>query len=210
MKTAVTSAIAALVLTVVTACGSTPQPATTTGRSMGTGTGTTTPGSAAQLPSRTFQQATTDPTGRPCPGGPQGRVSLATVNVADPDAVAEAVVIVTNQSDARTDSSTPDALRRARRWLAPDLLASSLTVPERPNAAWTALVVHCGYTTVDHVELANEYGQPSGTATTRYIQISYLVHDLGRDGWRGSGIRPQLARMYLIKTGHTWQVNAFD
>lgn len=127
---------------------------------MGTGTGTSTPGSASPLPSHTLERPTTDATGRQCPGGATGRVSPETVNPTNPEAVAEAVVLLTNQSDARTDMSTLDALVRARRWLAPDLLAGSRTVPERPNAAWTALVAHCGYTTVDHVELANEYVQP--------------------------------------------------
>jgi hypothetical protein len=209
VKPAIPLAIAAFVLTVVTACGSNPQPAPTTGRALDTGPGTTTPGSATRLPSRTSRPATTDSTGRPCPAGSEGRVRLGTVNAADADAVAEAVVLVANQSDTRTDSSTLDALLRARRWLSPDLLASSLAVPERPTAAWTALVAHCGYTTVENVELANEYGQPPATSTTRNIQISYLVHDLGRDGWRGRNIGRQLARMHLIKTGHTWQVNAF-
>jgi len=213
VKTAIRAAIAALVVTGVAACGSNTRPAPTIGWPMVAGPGATTLGSAPGLPARVAQHAAADstaPTGRPCPDGPADAVSLSTVNEADPDAVAEAVVITTNQSDARTDSSTLDALRRARRWLTPDLLTGSLTVPERPNAAWTALVAHCGYTTVDHVELANEYGQPANTAKTASIQITYRENYLGRDGWRGGDMGRQLARVHLIKSGHTWQVNAFD
>ena len=213
MKTAIRAAIAALVLTGVASCGSNTRPAPTTGRPMGGGTGVTTLGSAPGLPGRVAQHAAPDSTaltGRPCPDGTANPVSLSTVNEADPDAVAEAVVITTNQSDTRTDSSTLDALRRARRWLTPDLLTGSLTVPERPNAAWTALVAHCGYTTVDHVELANEYGQPASTAKTALIQVTYRVNYVGRDGWLGGDMGRQLTRIHLIKTGHTWQVNAFD
>lgn len=213
MKTAIRAAIAALVLTGIAACGSNTRPAPTTGWPMVAGPGATTPGSAPALPSSVAQNAAPDstiPTARACPDGPPNPVSLSTANDAHSDSVAEAVVITTNQSDTRTDSSTLDALRRARRWLTPDLLTGSLTVPERPNAAWTALVTHCGYTTVDHVELVNEYGQPANTAETALIQVTYRVNYLGRDGWLGGDMGRQLTRIHLIKTGHTWQVNAFD
>lgn len=133
-----------------------------------------------------------------------------TVNNADPNSVALAVVVTTNQFDTRTDTSSLGALRRAGRWLTPALLAGSLTVPQRQNAAWTTLAAHRGYTTVDHLELANEYGQPLDTAAVHYVQISYQLRDLGRDGWRSAGTGPQLARIRLIKTGTRWQVNAFD
>lgn len=133
-----------------------------------------------------------------------------TVNNADPNSVALAVVVTTNQFDTRTDTSRLDALRRARLWLTPALLAGSLTVPQRPDAAWTTLAAHRGYTTVDHLELANEYGQPRDTTAVHYVQISYQMHGLGRDGWRSAGTGPQLARIRLIKTGARWQVNACD
>lgn len=211
--TAITGAIAALVLTGVAACGSNPHPCPTTGWPMGAESGASTLGSAPGLPTRVAQHAATDstaPTGRPCPDGSADPNSLSTVNEADPDAVAEAIVTTTNQPDARTDSSTSDALRRAGRWLTPDLLTGFLTVRERPNAAWTALVAHCGHTTVGHVELASEYGQPANTGKTALVQIRYREDSLGRDGWRGSDIGRQLTRIHLIKTSHTWQVNAFD
>jgi hypothetical protein len=199
-------ATAAIFIVSLAACSSTTGPAA----------GVTPPGSraadhaqtTAAMPSPTAAAATTDQrpvitdAGRPpVPGN---------VNNADPNSVARAVVITTNQFDTRTDTSSLDALRRAGRWLTPALLAGSLAVPQRTDAAWTTLVTHRGYTTVDHIELANEYGQPPNTATTQYIQISYQVHDLGRDSCRGSDTGPQLARLQLIKQDNSWKVKAFD
>lgn len=131
------------------------------------------------------------------------------VNSADADSVAEAVVITTNQSDTETDYSSLDPLQRARQWLTPALLAGSSAVPHRADAGWTALAAHHGYTSVDHIELANEYGQPPNTAASRYIQISYQVHEHGRDGW-DNNTGPQLARLRLIRKDNTWKVKAFD
>ncbi len=137
-------------------------------------------------------------------------LSAITVDDKDPSSVALAVVITTNQSDTRTDTSSRDALARAGRWLTPELLAGSLAVPDRTDSTWTTLVDHRGFTTVDHVELANEYGQPADTSTTAWVQISYQERKFGRDGWRSSRTRPLLARVRLVKTGARWQVNAFD
>lgn len=212
MKTPITGMIVALVLTGVAACGSNPHPVTATGWPVHTGSGASDLVSAPGLLARGAQHGTTDsspPAGRPCPDRPAGPLSSSTVNQADPDAVAEAVVITTNQSDARTDSSVLDALRRAGPWLTPGLLTESLAVPDRPDAAWTALVAHCGHTTVGHVELANEYGQPEDSPKTALVQVTYQEDSLGRDGWRGTDAGRQLVRVRLIKTGHTWKVNAF-
>lgn len=132
------------------------------------------------------------------------------VHDADPTAVARAVVITTNQFDTRTDTSRLDALRRAGRWLTPALLTGLLAVPSRPGAAWMALVARRGYTTVDHIELANEYGQPADTPDLHYIQISYHVHELGPNGWRGSNAGPELSRLQLVKLSGDWKVKAFD
>ncbi len=199
-------ATAAILIVSLAACSSTTGPAA----------GVTPPGSraadhaqtTAAMPSPTAATATTDQrpvitdAGRPpVPGN---------VNNADPNSVARAVVITTNQFDTRTDTSSLDALRRAGRWLTPALLAGSLAVPQRADAAWTVLAGYHGYTTVDHIELANEYGQPTNTADTYYIQISYQVHDLARDGWRDSRAGPQLVRMQLIKQDGGWKVKAFD
>ncbi len=199
-------ATAAIFIVSLAACSSTTGPAA----------GVTPPGSraadhaqtTAAMPSPTAATATTDQrpvitdAGRPpVPGS---------VNNADPNSVARAVVITTNQFDTRTDTSSLDALRRAGRWLTPALLAGSLAVPQRTDAAWTALAGHHGYTTVDHLELANEYGQPPDTSITACVQISYQVEEIGRDGWRSAGTGPLLARMRMTKIGTRWQVNAFD
>lgn len=132
------------------------------------------------------------------------------VDDTNPDAVARAVVLTTNQVDTETDSSRLDALRRAARWLTPALLAGSLATPQRPDADWSALTRRRGYTTVDHIELANEYGQPPNTAATHNVQISYQIHKFGRDGWKDSNSSPYLARLRLIKRGTTWKVRGFD
>lgn len=133
-----------------------------------------------------------------------------TANEKDPSSVAQAVVITTNQSDTQTDTSSRDALARAARWLTPELLARSLAVPDRTDSTWTMLISHRGYTVVDHVKLANEYGQPADTSTTACVQISYQMQEFGRDGWRSAGTGPLLARMRMTKIGTRWQVNAFD
>jgi len=200
------AATAAILIVSLAACSSTTGPVA----------GVTPPGSraadhaptTAAMPSPTAATATTDQrpvitdAGRtPVPGN---------VNNADPNWVAQAVVITTNQFDTRTDTSSLDALRRAGRWLTPALLAGSLAVPDRTDSTWTMLVRHRGFTIVDHVKLANEYGQPANISTTSHVQISYQVQAIGRDGWRSADIGRQLARVHLIKSGHTWQVNAFD
>lgn len=173
---------------------------TTAARTAGT---TTTAGSPRLL--RTYEHATT--LSAPIVVSLTNAIGVDDTN---PDAVADAVVFTTNQADTETDSSRLDALRRAARWLTPALLAGSLAAQHRPDADWSALIRHRGYTTVDHLQLANEYGQPPNTAITRYVQISYLTHELGRDGWRGSNTGAQLDRLRLIKRGPSWEVEAFD
>lgn len=189
--------IAAVLAAALVACGSPTQPA---------------PQRPVSAVSRVIHSAPprTGLSSRQTPKAPVRPPIPGNISSADPDSVARAVVITANQSDTETDSSFLDALRRAGHWLTPALLAGSLAVPERADAGWAALLAHHGYTTVGHIELANEYGQPPNTATTHFVQISYLVLDLGRDGWSGHTPGPQLARLQLMNVSGLWQVEAFD
>ena len=203
--TAVKAAVAVILAAGLAAC-STPEPTalvtTTAAQTLGHTTRTTSPRTAA-APTDTWRKEATEPAA-------VASTELTRVDAANPYAVARAVVLATNQADTQVDSSRRDALRQAAQWLTPALLAGSLAAPHRPDADWNTLIRHHGYTTVDHLELANEYGQPPNTATRRYMQISYLLHELGRDGWRESNTGPQLDRLRLIKRGFSWEVEGFD
>lgn len=178
--TAVRAAVAVIVAAGLVACSNPTPTAVATTTAAGRVHHTTGPRSPRSVP------ALTDPrTKEPTEPAAVASTNPIRVDAANPAAVAQAVVLAANQADTQVDSSRLDALRRAAQWLTPALLAGSLAVPQRPDADWNTLLRHHGYTTVDHLELANEYGQPPTTATTRYVQISYLLHEIGRDGWRG-------------------------
>ena len=203
--TAAKKAVVVILAAGLAAC-SAPEPTapvtTTAAQTLGHTTRTTSPRTAA-APTHTRRKEITEPAA-------VAPTKLIRVDAANPDAVARAVVLATNLADTQVDSSRRDAVRRAAQWLTPALLAGSLAAPQRPDADWNTLVRHHGYATVDHLELANGYGQPPNTATTRYVQLSYLLHELGRDGWRGSNTGPQLDRLRLIKRGPSWEVEGFD
>ncbi len=139
-----------------------------------------------------------------------GAIARSSVNNADPNSVAIAVVTTLNRQDTTGDASPLDAVRRAAPWLTSTLLADSLNVPQRGDTRWSALAAHRGYTAVDRVLLANEIGQPPNTATTAYVQVSYQTQKFGRDGWQGSPTGRQLSRLRLTRTAAgAWQVTAF-
>ena len=163
-------------------------------------------------PSAWFQaMEPTQPAGNTTAVPAAGRIPPGSVDSTSPNAVAIAVVTTINRHDTAADASPQDALRRARAWLTPTLLADSLDVPQRGDAQWTTLAAHHGYTVVDHVELVNETGQPSNTATTTYVQLSYQTRQINRGSPEVSvAAAPQLIRLELARgRDGTWKVNAF-
>lgn len=80
-------------------------------------------------------------------------------------------------------------------------------VPQRSSADQSTLAAHRGYTTVDHIQLADETGQPPDSVTAATIQISYNLDQTGRDGSRATSVIRHLQRIALIRTSAThWQV----
>ena len=208
-------ALSAIALTTVTAgCTNPPQPSTNGDAppvSHSTAGSSATPGEVDILP-----PAAASPADPPRPAGntngvPQaGQISPTSVDPADASAVAVAAVTTINRQDTATDASPLDALRRAARWLSPTLLRDSLDVPERGDADWTTLASHHGYTLVDQVHLANETGQPPNTPTLALVQVSDVVVEIGRDGWREPTPTPKLARVQLTRApGRPWLITAF-
>jgi len=148
----------------------------------------------------------------PTSGAPKaGIVNAATVNNCDATAVVIAGLTAMSRWDTTIDASRLDAARRAASWLTPELLADSMAVPERPDAQWLTLEKHHGYSVVDHVAPAGETSQPADTATAALVQITYRIHERGRDGWKHPQQSSQLARIELTRTSADggWRIAGF-
>lgn len=128
------------------------------------------------------------PTG--APGTPAGGVpDPATVDDADPDAVAVAALTAMFSMDTAIDLSPSDADRRAIPWLS-EAFADGVRAgsPSGGGADWIALTEHQGYTVVDQVFDVSEDGAPtdSDQHVYRIYQVTYTP--TGRDGWTGEPV----------------------
>lgn len=148
-------------------------------------------------------------------GTPRGlKLNLSKVNRKDPDKVAAAFGTILGCYDTKIDTGPNDAGRRAA-VLADSTLAKSLkhaTSVTGPDADWTTLADHHGYTTVK-VELGGlgpmPSSDPSSNITYRPVTLTIQRHG---DKWKPAADFPQTVMLTLTraKPGAAWAVSKID
>lgn len=110
--------------------------------------------------------------------------NLASIDQANPDQVADLFARTVATIDARTDSSTSDALMRARSLMSAELAAIyESEIPSGGVALMADLAEHDGYTLVSISPVLD--GQPEDTSITAMRGRSVTRTPMGRDGWSG-------------------------
>lgn len=120
----------------------------------------------------------------PAPEDAPQSADLSIIDQENPDQVADLFARTVATIDARTDSSTSDALMRARSLMSAELAAIyESEIPSGGVALMADLAEHDGYTLVSISPVLD--GQPGDTPTTAMRGRSVTRTPLGRDGWSG-------------------------
>ncbi|MER6733786.1 hypothetical protein [Streptomyces puniciscabiei] len=147
----------------------------------------------------------------PLPRGASGtpKAGLPThVDDHDATAVGKAIAVTTWTFDTKIDNTPADAQRRTTGWLTADYAKTVSTAQPvaAPDASWTAMADHHGYTTVT-VRQAHDTA-PKDTPTEAYRQFEVTVTPHGRDGWKGPA-ETWVEWIHLVRsgTGDPWKAD---
>ncbi|MFH8337767.1 hypothetical protein [Streptomyces sp. AM6-12] len=147
----------------------------------------------------------------PLPRGVKGtpEAGLTThVDENDATSVAKAIAVTTWTFDTRIDTTQVDAQRRTARWLTPGYARSieNAQPVAAPDASWTAMAEHHGYTTATARQAHDT--APQDTPTEAYRQFEVTVTPHGRDGWKGPA-ETWVEWIHLVRTrtGEPWKAD---
>lgn len=147
-------------------------------------------------------------------GKPRGlKITTTKLDRRDADDVAAAFGVLVATSDTKIDKSGNDAGRRAAA-LTTDTLAGELRRAGSaigPDAAWTVLAQHHGYTTV-RSQLGGLGPHPTDTATTGQRAVTITVQRHGDRHWVPAPDDPQTLLITLHRDGARadWEVQKFE
>lgn len=134
--------------------------------------------------------------------------TLAGVDSSDVDAVADAAAAVMACHDTRSDASPLDAIRRARRWLAPTLVPDA-GAQTRTDAAWNTWSKAKAWTpaTVERIDLQQAPDYASGTVSlARETTAAPTSPD-------GSRVGPDVKTQWILtleKRGNAWTITSIE
>lgn len=178
------------------------------------------PGSPDPFTPLAVPSPSTAPTQVPSPSLPagkdgvaRGQIDPATVDRANPDAVATAFAATLVAVDTKIDNRPNDAAKRAATYATADLSAAmTASAPiSNPGAEWTTLQSHQGWTRVNTSAPTTPPGVISDPATETWRTVTTVATPTGTDGWVGS-VTKLTWRAKLTRTSPSgpWQVARFE
>lgn len=145
-------------------------------------------------------------------GMARGQIDPATVDRANPAAVATAFAATLVAVDTKIDNRPNDAAKRAATYATADLsTAMTASAPiSAPGAEWTTLQSHQGWT---RVTTSSPAAPPAhaDTPTEAWRAVTTVVTPTGADGWVGSATKlTWTAKLTRTSPSGPWKVAQFE